>query len=87
MLFILVLSVPVCFALQFYIWIVWRGSWRLFGSLPALALLAGCIHGLVSDSNLWPFWITEFAPHGVGIAVALLIIRFIVRRVSRERVA
>jgi hypothetical protein len=80
-------SVPVCIALQIYLWVAWRGVWRLVGSLPALALLAGCADGLLHKSNLWPFWIPEFAPHGVAVAVILLIIRFIVRRVTRERVA
>jgi hypothetical protein len=78
------LTVPLCFASQVYIWVAWRGMWRLFGSLPFLALLAGLIHGYASKSNLWPFWILEFAPHALGLAVVLLIVRFIVRRLSRD---
>ena len=78
------LAAPACFALQVYIWVAWRGMWRLFGSLPFFALLAGCIHGYATHSDLWPFWILEFAPHGLGLAVGLLIVRFIVRRLSHD---
>ena len=69
-------SVPACIGLQLYIWIAWRRVWRLIGSVPALALLAGCIHGYAQNSNLWPFWVTEFAPHGLVFGIILLAIRF-----------
>ena len=80
---IYIISVPLCIALQLYIWIAWRGAWRLVGSVPALALLAGCIHGIIQNSNLWPFWVTEYAPYGLLFAVALFVIRFLWLRLRK----
>jgi hypothetical protein len=73
-----ILSVPICLVMQIYFWIAWRGLWRIVGSQPIVALVAGCIHGYVQHSNLWPFWITEFAPYGVAGGLVLWIIWLLV---------
>jgi len=68
------ITVPVCVLLQIYIWFSWRGYWRLIGTFPALSLVAGCAHGWLKESNLWPFWITEFAPFVLCVGVVLMIL-------------
>jgi hypothetical protein len=84
MVLLLFASVPACIALQLYIWITWRGAWRLIGRVPVLALIAGCIHGILQNSNLWPFWVTEYAPYGLLFGVALFVIRFLRFRLRKS---
>jgi hypothetical protein len=77
--FLFLASVPISIGLQLYIWIAWRRVWRIVGSAPAMALISGAVHGLAQNSNLWPFWIIEFAPYSAGLGIALLVIRWLTR--------
>jgi hypothetical protein len=73
-------SVPVSLALVIYTSLAWRGIWRFLGFVPILALVAGCVHGLLQNSNLWPFWVTEYAPYGLGFGIGLWVLHFFVCR-------
>jgi len=69
--------------LQIFVWLRWRGAWRIIASAPVLVGVGGCIYYIFLESNLWPFWMVIIAPFSTAFLLLLWGAHFMVARYSR----
>ena len=78
-----ILSPLAWLVLQAFVWSSWKGMWRVVASIPVLVGVGGCLYGLITDSNLWVFWVVIVAPFSVAFLLLLWGVHFVTMRHSR----